>query len=118
MKKSYLQGLAIAATLLIGGTAFAGFWSSYVQISNLDTAADGYIVYPDTAVNNPANCTDTSQVWGYSGSSSVEKDLMNKTLLSSFLANRKVRLNVASTVCSSSTPSHPVYLAVRVDAAQ
>jgi hypothetical protein len=115
MKKMYLKGLVVAATLSIASTAFAGFWSSYVQLTNLDTAADGYIVYPSAAINNPAGCSDPSQVWGYSGSTDVEKDLMNKTLLSAFLANRKVRLNVASTVCSG---THPVYLAVRVDSAQ
>jgi hypothetical protein len=115
MKKAHLKGLVVAATLSLATTAFAGIWSSYTQLANLDTAADGYIVYPATAVNNPAGCSDTSQVWGYSASTAEEKDLMNRTLLSAFLANRKVRLNIASSVCSG---THPVYLAVRVDYAQ
>jgi hypothetical protein len=115
MKKASLKGLIVAATLAIAGSAFGGVWAGYFQIANLDTAPDGYIVYPSTTLNNPAGCADTSQVWMYSSATAAEKDLMNKTLLSAFLDNRKVLLNIASSVCSNSSPTHPVYLAVRVD---
>ncbi len=114
MKKQHLVGLIVAATLSIAGSAFAGTWSpTYLQISNLETAVDGYVVYPGTAINNPAGCANTSQVFGSASTTAAEKELMSKTLLSAFLANRKVRLNVASTTCSSG--GYPVYLGVRVD---
>lgn len=117
MKKARVLGVVAAVSLSLAGTAFAGFWSpSYVAINNLDTDGLGYVVYPGTTVNNPAGCVDTSPVSGYSGTSADERDLMDRTLLSAFLANRKVRLNIASTACSGSgTSGHPVYLAVRVD---
>jgi hypothetical protein len=117
MKKAHLMGLVAAATLSIAGSAWAGYWSNYVPISMLETAADGYVVYPGAALNNPGGCTNATPAYGYASSTAAEKDAMNKTLLSAFLANRKVKLNIASTVC---TPDHnyPVYLSVRVDAAQ
>ena len=117
MKKARIIGVITAAALTLVGTAFAGIWSPYVQIANLETTANGYDVYPAASAGNPNMCVDASPISGYTGTSAVEKDLMNKTLLSAFLANRKVRLEVASTVCSggSDTTGHPVYLHVRVD---
>ncbi len=121
MKKAHLMGLLGAATLTLATSAWAGVWSSYITIENLDTAPDGYWVYANssTPLNNPAGCANTTYAVPYSSASTTEKDLMSKTLLSAFLANRKVRLNMASTVCSGSgTSGYPVYLNVRVDYAQ
>jgi hypothetical protein len=121
MKKPYVIGLIAAATLSLATSAWAGFWSNYVTIANLDTAVDGYVVYPGTSAGNPGNCASVapgsvSPIYMYSGATAAEKDLMNKTLISAFLSNRKVRLNVASTVCTAA--GYPEYIAVRLDAVQ
>lgn len=115
MKRSYIMGLVGAATLSLAASAWAGAWTSYGQINNLDTSGDAYIVYMVTSTN-PAGCANTGQVEVYPSSTASEKELMNKTLLSAFLANRKVKLNVSSTTCSAS--GYPTYYQVRVDYAQ
>jgi len=118
MKKAHFMGLFGAATLSIAASAWAGYWSNHIKLANLDTATDGYVVFPDasTPLNNPGNCANTSRAVGYASSSAADKDLMNRTLLAAFLANRKVKLNVASSVCSSA--GYPVYLQVSLDADQ
>lgn len=116
MKKAIVMGLLSAATLSLATSAWAGYWSGYFAISSLDTAVDGYVVTPGTPIANPAGCTNASPIYMNPGMTAGEKDLMNKTLLSAFLANRKVSLNVASGACTAA--SYPMYIYVRVDAAQ
>lgn len=116
MKKPYVVGLIVAATLSLATSAWAGYWSNFVTIASLDTAVDGYVVTPGASVGNPNNCANASPIYMYSGATAGEKDLMNKTLISAFLSNRKVKLNVASTVCTAA--GYPAYIAVHLDAAQ
>jgi hypothetical protein len=113
MKKAHIMGLLGAATLSLAGGAWAGQWTGYVQIANLDTSGDAYIVYSSSTLN-PAGCAATGQAVVYPSSTAAEKDLMNKTLLSAFLANRKVRLDLSVNTCSG---GFPTYYQVRVDSA-
>lgn len=112
MKKISIMGLLGAATLSLAASASAGVWVGYSKIHNLDTSGGTYIVYTGSS-SNPAGCSNTGQFHAFPSATAADKDLMNKTLLSAFLANRKVLLNISETTCSSS--GYPTYYQVRVD---
>jgi len=112
MKKFSVMGLLGAAILSLAGGAWAGVWGGYGRIHNLDTSGEAYIVYMTTSTN-PAGCANTGQVHVFPSAAAAEKELMSRTLLSAFLANRKVALNISSNTCSAS--GYPTYYQVRVD---
>jgi hypothetical protein len=108
-------GLGIVFTAL---GAWAATWTSYFEIQNLDTVhlEDAYIVYPNGSVSNPNGCANADYYEVISTSPAATRELMNKTLLSAFLAGRKVRLSISTASCSAN--NRPAYAAVRVDADQ
>jgi hypothetical protein len=118
--KNWKKVVAAAAVLSVTTSAMAAQLTAYFELDNLDaiTSADaGYVVYPKNyTLPNPASCANTGKAEVYQSATAADKELMNKTLLSAFMAGRKVRLSLSSSTCSSN--NYPAYHMVRVDAAQ
>ena len=104
--------------LLVAGAARADGYSSYVTIRALEQTGDEYVIWTtgvtNNATNNPASCTSgVGKYYFYtSGLTAASKELMTRTLLSAFLAGRKVQLIVKSTTCYS---NYPVVASAGVD---
>lgn len=117
MKKAYIGILSVLATLTLTGIAFADQMTGFFTISSLSltNGGDSYIVTGSSTIN-PAGCaaTDYKEVGTTVGAES--RDLMNRTLLSAFLAGRKVRLNLSQNHCGAT--GRPAYYAVLLDSAQ
>jgi hypothetical protein len=103
MKRSLLlSNLALLGALTVAGVARADNYTNWITIVNLEALADEMVVYtsgvPNDLTNNPASCTGgTSRYYVHTASTTPEgRELMSKTLLSAFLAGRKVQLYVES----------------------
>lgn len=105
--------LSAAATIsTIAGMAWATNSSDYFVIKNIlsDGSTDLY-VYPeaitDNSNNDPANCGNPITRYAVSSALAEEaKDRLHKTLLSAFLAGKKVsvRIQETGTACSGTSP--------------
>ncbi|WP_437769273.1 hypothetical protein WMF27_09315 [Sorangium sp. So ce281] len=117
MKRFHIMGLVGAAALAITSGAFAGYWNPvYTVIDNLDTVPGiGYRVYTATT-ENPASCANTGYLDPHSTIPAAERQLMDRTLLSAFLAGRKVKFNISSQTCTAE--GYPTYVWLRLDKAQ
>jgi hypothetical protein len=122
-RKSTLRGvLAVAMGLLVTNVALAASWSNFMVIDQLGTEwqiGEFAIWNPgvtNSDTNDPANCVPSgSAITRYSvksGQDAAHLDRMYKTLLSAFLAGRKVQLNVSTTTCVS---GQPTFVDVAVD---
>ena len=117
MKHMILKGGLVTAFLLAAATAWAGWWTSYTAIANLDaTEGGGYRVYPvGSALNSGSNPCSHSDYAEVIGSATPEaRAEYNRLLLSAFLSGKKVRLFLSSH-SSNCIDGRPVYAEVRVD---
>jgi hypothetical protein len=119
--RRFVQVVAMAVvggTMLLPATALADTWTSYFVIDYLDndgnTARDAFAVASDVGsfTTNPAGCAKTTYAVANPNASAASKEIMNKVLLAAFLAGRKVRLYMSSSICSS---GNVTYSAVAVD---
>jgi hypothetical protein len=113
--KSFLSAMFAGLMLLGAAQADAGVdgWTSYFNIEYLDSsstgAGEGYSVKGPGdftgSLSNPANCTG-SLTYAYvstADTTATKRDMINKTLLSAFLAGKQVRLYMIGTKCSGGT---------------
>ena len=103
MKRSFLlSNLALLGALTVAGVARADNYTQFMTIVSLEVLGDEMVVYtsgvPNNPTNNPGGCTGgTARYYVHTASTSPEgRELMSKTLLSAFLAGRKVELYVES----------------------
>jgi hypothetical protein len=117
-------GLGVAsAALLAVGAAWAATDSTYFTVLNLvleESNAKGYTVVPQEALtgtdNNPHSCQNgPGRFLPLSTTDATSRDLQNRTLLSAFLAGKKVSLRLSSDACSGTgTQGYPVYFGVKL----
>ncbi|XXX79850.1 hypothetical protein WMF30_13855 [Sorangium sp. So ce134] len=116
LKRAPIMSLLGAAVLAMTSSAWAGWWSSYGAIDYLDTTPGvGYRVYHPYSGNvngNPASCANTGYFEPFASATATERELMDKTLLSAFLAGRKVKINISNSTCSAG--GYPVYIWVQL----
>jgi hypothetical protein len=109
--------LVISAVLTVAGAAQAA-WSltSYFSIANLDSTAEGVRIYPSGGVaHNPASCPDTDYYEPRSGLTATQRESMERAILASFMAGRKIRLGINTSTCGPN--GKPGYEVVRQDSA-
>lgn len=109
--------LVIPAVLSVAGAAQAA-WSltAYFNIANLDNTAEGVRVYPSGGVaNNPASCGNTDFIEPRSGLTTTQRESMERAILASFMAGRKIRLGINTSTCGPN--DRPGYELVRQDSA-
>lgn len=104
--------------LLVAGAARADNYSSFIIIDALEQEGDEYVTWTtgvtNNATNNPASCSaGVGKYFFYTaGLTAASKELMTRTLLSAFLAGRKVQFTVKSSTCYN---NYPVISSVSVD---
>jgi hypothetical protein len=118
--KNWIKSLIAGTALLsVTATAMAASTTNYFYIMNLDaitSSGGGYVVYSkDYTMPNPAGCANSGKAEVYKSATAEERELMNKTLLASFMAGRQVKLSLSTSTCSIN--NYPAYHMVRVDAA-
>lgn len=114
MKRLHIMTLLGAAALAITSSASAGIWSVYAVIDNLNTVPGiGYRIYTTATAGNPASCANTGHIDPIASTPAAERELMDRTLLSAFLAGRKVKINVSHSTCTSD--GYPTYVWVQLD---
>jgi hypothetical protein len=109
--------LGFSTVLALAGTAHAA-WSltSYFNVANLDNTAEGVRVYPSGGVaTNPAGCANTDYYEPKSGLTTTQRESMERAILATFMAGRKLRLGINTTTCGAN--SRPGYELVRQDSA-
>ncbi|WP_437830816.1 hypothetical protein [Sorangium sp. So ce1153] len=111
MKRLHVMALLGAAALGITSSAWAGTWYDSAAIDTIDTVPGiGYRIY--TTTGNPADCANTGRLDPISTITAAERQLMDKTILSAFLAGRKVQVNVSNSICTAD--GYPTYVWVRL----
>lgn len=114
---SVLVGLAICTVSL---SVWAADWTDPITIEYLDNndgnGGIGYKVYSASGNSiNPAGC-GASDYALMGGATAEQRQLLARTLLSAFLAGRKVRLYISSSVCATTvSPSRPTFGSVSLD---
>jgi hypothetical protein len=103
-----------AVIVLTSLSAWAASWSNYFTISNLRTVhlSDAMLIFSTAALHNPAGCANADYYEVKSDVTTAQKEVMNRMLLSAFLAGRKVKVEVSG---SCSAGNRPAYTAVQVD---
>jgi hypothetical protein len=96
--KQLVFGLCTAGILSTAATAFAYVDTDYFVIERLEASTDaseGYRVYPQS-YSLPTNqgCSNHSFAEMHETSTAAERELINRTLLSAFLAGKKVKLRL------------------------
>jgi len=115
MRRLSVAICAVSAVLTVASVALADQWTGGFTIDRLSmvNGGDSYIVSGASTIN-PAGCGSTDYREVGTTVSAVSRDLMNKTLLSAFLAGRKVRLNLSQNHCGAT--GRPAYYAIQLDA--
>lgn len=103
-----------AVVVLTSLSAWAASWSNYFNISNLRTVhqSDLMLIFSTSAVHNPAGCANADYYEPKSDVTAVQKDLMNRMLLSAFHSGRQVKVEVSNN-CGAT--GRPAYTAIQVD---
>lgn len=117
----------LAGALFIGDDARAAAdrYSSFFTIKSIETDGDSYMIFPENlpndAVNDPANCVPSGIpiVGAYRLTSArvaagAPRELIAKTILSAFMAGRKIKLYLAGADCVGSG-AWPAYSGVQLD---
>jgi hypothetical protein len=118
LKLRVLFGI-VGLVLFVAGEARAASWTANFKIAFMDTdaASGGYIIVPvagtlaNDSTNDPNNCisgtTPISSLHLYAANlNQTQKDLLARTLLSAFLANKSIKLEVSSVTCVNSRPAY------------
>jgi hypothetical protein len=115
MKKTHIGAGVVAAILTCAGAALADQWTGSFTIDTLSmlNGGDSYIVSGSSTIN-PARCASTDYREVGTSVGAASREFMNRTLLSAFLAGRKVRLNLSQNQCGAT--GRPAYYAVQLDA--
>lgn len=109
-----MVGLLGISSVLVAAVAHADSWTIWGRIMDLQTVSDhGYRVQLGASlIQNPAGCANSDFYEAHNSLTAAELDLQNRTLLSAFLAGRKVRLYITSASCGPL--GRPMYYGVRL----
>jgi hypothetical protein len=108
-----LSVIAVAASALAAVSMSPG----YLAIVNLDATPEGTRMWERSNVTfNPHGCSEVRFYEPASGISIEQREALDRTLLSAFLAGRKVRLGVDTANCGANNA--PAYHTVRLDVAE
>ena len=118
MERSRLFAAIALAGTFVTGSAWAVNWSGSKTIQELRQSfqKDAYEVTLTTALSgpndNPANCTDNTTAEMDVAVTASQKDLMNRTLLSAYLAGKNIRLHIKESAGACQN-NRPIYEGVR-----
>jgi hypothetical protein len=104
MKRSSLGLSILLAIAAVATPAFASQDSGWLLIEKLEADTAGLSVVPVSGFHNPNNCSSTDLMEMDSGATAADKELMNKVLLSAFLAGKQVKFSVSVSSCQNSRP--------------
>ncbi len=116
MKKLVMKALCVLAVASTAATALAYTDTDYIAVGRLESSSGtsgSYRVYPASGFSLPALCAKNDFAEAQAtGPTQVERDLMNRLLMSAFMSSRLVRLRLDG--CDA-TDNRPVYRIVTVN---
>jgi hypothetical protein len=113
-RRVYLALAAFVASLGVSMSAWALTTTSYFTIDRLELTGNGYKIYPVGSTISVGSCSTDYYELDNGTSSDVIAEY-NKTVLSAFLAGKKVKLWVSTGSNPCGPTGRPVYTRVGLD---
>jgi hypothetical protein len=120
MKKLGLMGVSFIACTLASSALWAVNWTTSTRVIvevRQSHPNSFYEIVPNIPltgnIDNPASCSDGSIVEMDLGITGTQRDTLNRTVLSAFLAGKPVRLHIKETAGACQN-GHPIYMGIRI----